>query len=72
MSQPDDSSRVAFLPLRDAEWAACLLAVTKARVYQLAREGVLPCVRLGRQIRFDERALRAWVEGGGQRLAESD
>lgn len=57
-----------FQPLRDAEWAAGILAINKARVYQLSREGVLPCVRLGRQIRFDERTIRAWVEAGGQGL----
>ncbi len=43
-----------------------LLQVTPARVYQLARCGSLPIVRLGlRQIRFDEVALCAWIERGG-------
>jgi excisionase family DNA binding protein len=42
------------------------LRVPLARVYELARTGVLPVVRLGdRQIRFDEDALREWIAHGG-------
>jgi excisionase family DNA binding protein len=37
-----------------------------ARVYELARAGALPVVRIGeRQLRFDEAALREWVARGG-------
>ena len=39
-----------------------------ARVYELARLGVLPIVRFGlnrRQIRFPEDELREWVRRGG-------
>lgn len=37
-----------------------------ARVYELARSGVLPVVRMGeRQIRFDEAALKEWIARGG-------
>jgi excisionase family DNA binding protein len=35
------------------------------RVYELARTGLIPCVRLGRQIRFDETTLRQWASRGG-------
>lgn len=42
-----------------------------ARVYELARTGVLPVVKIGdRQIRFDEDALREWVSRGGSVAAE--
>lgn len=42
------------------------LRVPVARVYELARTGVLPVVRLGeRQVRFNEDALRDWVARGG-------
>lgn len=42
------------------------LRVPLARVYELARTGVLPVVRLGeRQIRFNEDALREWIARGG-------
>lgn len=48
------------------EEVAEALGVTKSRVYDLVRAGLLPAVRLGRQIRIDEEALRDWVRKGGQ------
>ncbi|MEW6047003.1 MAG: helix-turn-helix domain-containing protein [Bacillota bacterium] len=44
---------------------ARVLDVTEDRVYQLVREGLLPAVRVGRQIRFDADKLRDWIEQGG-------
>jgi excisionase family DNA binding protein len=41
------------------------LQVTRARVYEMARVGLLPSIRMGRQVRFDEGALKQWVERGG-------
>ena len=49
-----------------AREVAGLLRVPTARAYELAREGVLPCVRLGRQVRFDADALRRWIARGGR------
>lgn len=51
--------------LLTAKQTAELLQVTLSRVYELARIGLIPCVRMGRQIRFDEAALREWVAQGG-------
>jgi excisionase family DNA binding protein len=45
------------------------LRLPRSRVYQLGRAGLLPVVRLGRQVRVSETALRAWVEAGGRGLA---
>jgi predicted DNA-binding transcriptional regulator AlpA len=39
-----------------------------SRVYELARSGYVPCVRLKRQIRFDEGALRDWISRGGESI----
>jgi excisionase family DNA binding protein len=36
----------------DAEAAAALLAVKPSWVYDAVRSGALPCVRVGRHIRF--------------------
>lgn len=47
---------------------ARVLNVSEARAYELVREGVLPAVRLGRQVRISEEALRAFIERGGQGL----
>lgn len=42
------------------------LRVPLARVYELARTGVIPVVRLGeRQVRFNEDAIRDWIARGG-------
>ena len=40
---------------------AKLLGVSEARVYELVREGLLPAVHLGRQIRFSEAALERFI-----------
>ena len=44
---------------------AGLLEVSKARIYELAREGLLPAVRLGRTIRFSRAAVNAFIRDGG-------
>ncbi len=45
-----------------------MLDVRDDRVYALVREGLLPHVRLGRQIRFDADQLDEWKRNGGQSL----
>ena len=47
---------------------ARVLHVRTERAYQLAREGVLPVVRVGRQVRVAERALDRWIAAGGRTL----
>lgn len=39
--------------------------VPKAHVYRLARDGRLPCVRVGRYMRFTVAAIDAWEQAGG-------
>ena len=51
-----------------ASEAAALLRVTENRIYELAKRGAIPVVRLGRQLRLDEAALLAWIEAGGTPL----
>jgi excisionase family DNA binding protein len=42
------------------------LGIRVARLYELVREGTVPCVRLGeRQLRFDPEVLAAWSKNGG-------
>lgn len=53
-------------PLATAEWVARRLGVRVHRVYALAREGTLPCVRIGsRQLRFSPEAIEEFIERGG-------
>jgi excisionase family DNA binding protein len=54
--------------LLTAKQTAELLQVTLPRVYELARSGLIPCVRMGRQIRFPESKLIEWIEQGGSTL----
>ena len=53
--------------LRISEVAA-LLAVRRERVYELIRQGTLPAVRIGRQVRVAEGVLGDWVASGGRAL----
>lgn len=41
--------------------AAKLTSLSKQMIYQLAAEGRIPCVRIGRSIRFPAEALEQWV-----------
>jgi putative molybdopterin biosynthesis protein len=48
--------------------AARRLGVSIGRCYELAREGLIPTVRLGRQLRVDPQALDEWIRRGGKAL----
>jgi predicted DNA-binding transcriptional regulator AlpA len=55
-------------PLLVAEQVETILQVSKQRIYEMARLGIFTpgvVVRMGRQVRFDEDALRAWIRSGG-------
>jgi excisionase family DNA binding protein len=41
--------------------AAALLAVRPSWVYEAVRAGRLPCVRVGRHVRFLRSDLEAWI-----------
>lgn len=59
------------MKLLTAEEVAQVLRISKYRVYELVRRGLIPSVRLGeRQIRFDESRLLLWIEQGGSNTAE--
>jgi excisionase family DNA binding protein len=48
-------------PLLRADGAAELLAVRTSWVYEAVRDGRLPCVRVGRHVRFLRSDLERWV-----------
>ncbi len=50
---------------------ATILQVPPSRVYELARQRLIPVVRLGRQVRVDEDELRRWIKAGGQSLGRT-
>jgi excisionase family DNA binding protein len=45
-----------------------ILKVPVFRVQELARQRLLPCVHLGRQLRFQTSKIKAYMESGGQSL----
>ena len=40
-----------------------LLSVSERYVYQMASEGRIPCVKVGRSVRFRPSEIEAWLEG---------
>jgi excisionase family DNA binding protein len=49
-------------PLLRPDQAAALLAVKTSWVYDAVRTGNLPCIRVGRHIRFTRAMLEEWLE----------
>jgi excisionase family DNA binding protein len=48
-------------PLLRPEQAAALLAVRTSWIYEAVRTGKLPCLRIGRHIRFTRTMLEDWL-----------
>jgi excisionase family DNA binding protein len=55
--------------LIDAAEVAELLNEPVTTVYRLAREGLIPHVRVGRLVRFSPVMLGDWIRSGGTPLA---
>jgi excisionase family DNA binding protein len=43
--------------------AARLLCVSESTLVRLTKTGGLPCIHLGRSVRYDPADIRAWIEG---------
>lgn len=56
--------------LIDADAVSEILGRPRASIYRLAREGLIPTVRLGRAVCFDREAIERFIEGGGKGLNE--
>ena len=50
------------MKLLTAEEVASQLRVPPSWVYTAANDGRMPCVRLGRYVRFDPADVEAWVQ----------
>lgn len=50
-----------------AEDVAALLGglVSVQKVYLMARENIIPCIKLGRRVVFDMDKVERWIEDGG-------
>ena len=67
MPTPNLSSSVSHSvePLWDARELAQRLGIHRTRLYLLVRTGRIPHLRIGRGVRFDPAAIRAWEQSGG-------
>ena len=45
---------------------ADMLDIPEDRVYTYSREGIIPTVRCGRVLRWSEKQIMDWIEGGGK------
>jgi excisionase family DNA binding protein len=61
-NQPTSASRPLDGPLLRPDQAAVLLAVKPSWVYDAVRTGNLPCIRVGRHIRFTRGMLEEWLK----------
>jgi excisionase family DNA binding protein len=52
-------------PLLRPDQAAELLAVRTSWIYEAVRTGSMPCLRIGRHIRFTRTMLEAWLATNG-------
>ena len=50
------------LPLQTADEIAGLFHVSRSTVYRLMKQKIIPCVRLGRAVRFDPLAVYGALE----------
>jgi excisionase family DNA binding protein len=57
----DASVSLADGPLLRPEQAAHLLSVKTSWIYEAARSGRVPCIRVGRHIRFSRQMLEDWL-----------
>ena len=48
------------------------MGLSTGRVYEALRLGLLPAVRIGRQVRVEEQAVRDWVSSCGQTYPHLD
>lgn len=67
-SSPPIQCRAPQLRLLTMKDVAQRLGISLQRTYEMGRLGLLPVVRLGRQIRVEEGRLASWVESGGRGL----
>jgi excisionase family DNA binding protein len=51
------ADRILFRPAEAAE----LIAISRARCYQLIADGTIPSIRIGGSLRVPAEALRKWV-----------
>lgn len=54
--------------LLTAKEVAERLRLPESRIYEMVRRGLIPHLRIGRNVRFEERALEVWLRGCATRV----
>lgn len=60
----DSTATILRRPLMDAQELADLTGWSLQRIWDLARRGLVPHVKVGRRVFFPRRSVEAWLEGG--------
>jgi predicted DNA-binding transcriptional regulator AlpA len=55
--------------LTNAEWVAQKMGIPEVSIYDYARRGILPCVRIGKLVRFRPSDIENFINTGGKRAA---
>jgi excisionase family DNA binding protein len=63
---PDESSMLLRIPE-----AARALGIARSLAYEMARDGRLPVVRIGKAVRIPRRQLEQWIEDQAEVAAGS-
>jgi excisionase family DNA binding protein len=60
-SPKPDPEKVSYTPAKrglvSAQTLSDILGVPRSSIWRLAREGTIPCIRIGRNLRFDKQAV---------------
>ena len=56
-----DPKSIAEPLLLKAGQAAAVLGISERKLWELTNRGVIPCVRIGRSVRYSRRTLEAWI-----------
>lgn len=59
---------MALEALMRARETAQVLGIPLSRLYELSRNGLTPCVRIGRSFRYSPTAISAFIATGGASL----
>lgn len=52
--------------------AAKALAISERKLWELTNKGAIPCVRIGRAVRYDPADIRTWIENQKSRAQPGD
>ena len=66
MQQPESTTQLSTnnQRLADIDEAAKVLNVPRSWLYERTRKNAVPCVRIGKYVRFDWDQLLAWARSG--------